>query len=64
MIRIYKYKLYNTKRLKYLNRTVDIAGIIYNHCISLHKRCYRLFGKSLININFTNICRVGASTLA
>ena len=47
MIRTYKYKLYNTKRLKHLDRTLDIAGIIYNHCIALHKRYYRLFGKSL-----------------
>lgn len=47
MIRTYKYKLYNTKRLKHLDRTVDIAGIIYNHCIALHKRHYKLFGKSL-----------------
>jgi len=47
MIRTYKYKLYNTKRIKYLNQRVDIAGIIYNHCIALHKRYYKLFGKSL-----------------
>lgn len=47
MIRTYKYKLYNTKRLKHLHQRVDIAGIIYNHCIALHKRYYRLFGKSL-----------------
>jgi len=40
MIRTYKYKLYNTKRLKYLHQRVDIAGIIYNHCIALHKRYY------------------------
>jgi putative transposase len=47
MIRTYKYKLCDTKKLKYLNRRVDIAGIIYSHCIALHKRYYRLFGKSL-----------------
>jgi len=47
MIRTYKYKLYNTKRLNHLYKTVDIAGIIYNHCIALHRRYYRLFRKSL-----------------
>ncbi len=47
MIRTYKYKLYSTKRLRHLNQRVDIAGIIYNHCIALHKRYYKLFGKSL-----------------
>ncbi len=43
IIYTYKYKFYYTKRLK----TIDIAGIIYNHCIALHKRYYRLYGKHL-----------------
>jgi putative transposase len=47
MILTYKYKLYKTKRLKHLHRTINIAGIIYNHCIALHKRYYKLYGKSL-----------------
>jgi len=46
-IRTYKYKLYRTKRLKHLHSTVNISGIIYNHCIALHKRYYRLYGKHL-----------------
>ena len=28
-------------------RQIDVSGIIYNHCIALHKRYYRLFGKHL-----------------
>jgi len=28
-------------------RQIGIAGIIYNHCIALHKRYYRLFGNHL-----------------
>jgi putative transposase len=47
MIRTYKYKLYNTKKLNHIHRTINIAGIIYNHCIALHKRYYKLYGKSL-----------------
>jgi putative transposase len=47
MIRTYKYKLYDTKRLKYIHNTIDISGIIYNHCIALHKRYYKLHGKHL-----------------
>ncbi len=47
MLRTYKYKLYNSKRLKHIHRTINIAGIIYNHCIALHKRYYKLYGKSL-----------------
>lgn len=28
-------------------RVINIAGVIYNHCIALHKRYYKLFCKSL-----------------
>ena len=47
LIRTYKYKLYQTKRLKYIHNSINISGIIYNHCIALHKRYYKLFGKHL-----------------
>jgi putative transposase len=30
-----------------LHKQIIIAGCIYNHCIALHKRHYRLFGRSL-----------------
>jgi len=46
-IRTYKYKLYQTKRLKKLHSLINIAGAIYNHCIALHKRYYKIFGKTL-----------------
>jgi putative transposase len=47
MILTYKYKLYKTKRLKNINEIINIAGVIYNHCIALHKRYYKLYGKFL-----------------
>ena len=47
MITTYKYKLYNSKNLKYLNNKIDISGIIWNHCIALHKRHYKLYNKYL-----------------
>ena len=47
MIITHKYKLYNSKKLKYLNNKIDIAGIIWNHCISLHKRYYKMYHKYL-----------------
>ncbi len=50
MIKTYKYKLYKTKKLKHLHRLINLSGSIYNHCIALHKRYYRLYGKTL-NIN-------------
>ena len=47
MIRTYKFKLYKTKRLKYLHVLINISADIYNHCIALHKRYYRLYHKSI-----------------
>ena len=46
-MKTYCFKLYHAKRNKKLHKLINIAGIIYNHCIALHKRYYRLFGKSL-----------------
>src|SRR5215510_7932550 len=47
IVRTYKFKLYRSKKNKYLHQQIDIAGLIYNHCIALHRRYYRLTGKSL-----------------
>ena len=47
MRKTFRFKLYNSKRNRHLHRQIDIASEIYNHCIALHKRYYRLFGKSL-----------------
>lgn len=46
-LKTYCFKLYNAKRNKKLHKQINIAGCIYNHCIALHKRYYRLFGKTL-----------------
>ncbi len=46
-MKTYKFKLYQHKRNQHLHRTINAAGNIYNHCIALHKRYYRLFGKHL-----------------
>ena len=43
----YKYKLYGSKKNKKLHQQIDIAGLVYNHCIALHKRYYKLTGKYL-----------------
>ncbi|AFZ03604.1 RNA-guided endonuclease InsQ/TnpB family protein [Calothrix sp. PCC 6303] len=42
-----KFKLYAHKRNRHLKRTINAAGVIYNHCIALHKRYYRMWGKHL-----------------
>lgn len=43
----YKFKLYQNKKNKHLHGQINTAAGIYNHCIALHKRYYRLYGKSL-----------------
>jgi putative transposase len=47
IVRTYKFKLYRSKKNRYLHQQIDLAGLIYNHCIALHRRYYRLTGKSL-----------------
>ncbi len=42
-----KFKLYQHKRNRFLKRSINIAGVIYNHVIALHKRYYRMWGKHL-----------------
>ncbi|MDE6842757.1 MAG: transposase [Muribaculaceae bacterium] len=41
----YKYKLYTSKRTKYLDRILREASYVWNHALALQKRYYRLFGK-------------------
>lgn len=47
MRKTFKFKMYHSKNNKHLHRQINIAGSIYNHCIALHKRYYRLFNKHL-----------------
>lgn len=46
-MRTYKFKLYRAKKNKHLHQRINIAGSIYNHCIALHRRYYRRFGKGI-----------------
>jgi putative transposase len=47
IVKTYKFKLYRSKKNKYLHQQINIAGLIYNHCIALYRRYYKLTGKSL-----------------
>lgn len=47
VIRTYKFKLYDCKKNKNLHDLTNLSGIIWNHCIALHKRYYSLYGRSL-----------------
>lgn len=46
-MRTLKFKLYQHKRNRFLKQTINTAGVIYNYCIALHKRYYRMWGKHL-----------------
>ncbi len=46
-MKTYKFKLYRQKKNKHLHQQIDIAGSIYNHCIALHRRYYKLTGRGL-----------------
>jgi putative transposase len=47
MRKTFKFKLFKPKNNKLLNQRINIAAGVWNHCVALHKRYYRLFGKSL-----------------
>jgi putative transposase len=47
MLLTYKFKLYETKRKKFLDNLLNLSRNIYNHCIALHKRYYRIYKKHL-----------------
>ena len=46
-MRTYCFKLYKTKKNRKFHHQINAAGLIYNHCIALHKRYYRLYHKFL-----------------
>jgi len=47
-VRTFVFKAYNNKKKNnVLHNQINIAGCVWNHCIALHKRYYRLFGKHL-----------------
>jgi len=47
MIKTYKYKLYCSKKNNDLNTNTKICGNIYNHCIALTRRYYKMYGTYL-----------------
>ena len=47
MVKTFKFKLFHANRNKKLHNKINIAGLIYNHCIALHKRYWHLYHKSL-----------------
>ena len=46
-MKTFKDRLYSNHGNRELHCQIEVYAEIYNHCIALHKRYYRLFGKSL-----------------
>lgn len=46
-MKTYKFKLYEADRNRHLKRMINTCGFIWNHCIALHRRFYRIFKKHL-----------------
>ncbi|MBQ9255755.1 MAG: helix-turn-helix domain-containing protein, partial [Acidaminococcaceae bacterium] len=47
MKRTYQFRIYNSKKNRKLEQLLGIACSVYNHCIALQKRYYRLFKKNI-----------------
>ena len=45
MIKTLSFKLYKSRKNKFLHQKIDVSGIMYNHIIALNKRYYKLFRK-------------------
>ena len=52
-MKTYKYKMYTKTKDGHLDNQIDRFGIVYNHCIALHRRYYKLTGKSLNRYELT-----------
>jgi putative transposase len=46
-MKTYKFKLYQSKQNKRIHWQINASGSVYNHCIALHKRYYKMFRKHL-----------------
>ena len=42
--RTYKFRMYDSKQNQHLDDAILIAAQIWNHCIALHRRYYRMYG--------------------
>ena len=47
MVKMFQFKIYDRPKHAKLHRLVNLHGMLYNHCIALHKRYTRLFGRHL-----------------
>ena len=57
VIKTYKFKLYKNKKNKHLDDGINIAASIWNYCIAMHRRYYRVYGKHLSANKLKSISR-------
>ena len=50
-MKTFRFKLYKSERNEKLHQQINAAGLIYDHCIALHKCCHKIFGKYLNKYN-------------
>jgi len=43
----FKYKLYSNSKRGYLDARIDAFGVLWNYCIAMYRRYYKLYGKTL-----------------
>ena len=46
-MKIFCFKIYHSDHNNALMKQINIACLVYNYCIALHRRFYRLFGKHI-----------------
>jgi putative transposase len=43
----FQFKLFASKRIKHIHRTIDVSSEIWNHSVAIKNRYYKLFGQGL-----------------
>ena len=43
----YEFKLYNSKKNKYLDEQIEIASEVWNFCVAMCRMYYKDYGKTL-----------------
>ncbi len=47
VIKSFKYRMYTSRNDKTLHNMIDIASDVWNYCVTVQQRYYRLFGKTI-----------------
>ena len=42
----YEFKLYDSKKNKYLDEQIEIASEVWNFCVAMRRMYYKVYGKT------------------